>query len=225
LIAALTGGLLAVEPEYEMVTYQLVLLRRTPHDTPFGEREIQRFQEERLAYLSRLLHDDVLIIEGPVDGGPLRGVVVLDAGSIEAAEALVAEDPWVKAGMVRAEIHPWWTAKGMVKKPADLGRNARFWLGLLERPAAAPDYSEEKLSEIQAGHMENIRSMAQSGDLVLAGPMGDDGPLRGIFVFRGNDVERIVELFRQDPAHRAGRLAMTLYPWHVPAGALEPSKP
>lgn len=229
LIAVLAAGLLVpiagAEPEYEMTTYQLALLRRGPADPPLGEREIQRLQQERLAWLGRLLEEDKLILEGPVDGGPLRGVVVLDAGSLEAAEATMAEDPWVRAGRVVPEVHPWWTARGIVRKPAGLARNARFWLGLLERPAGAPEYSAERLQEIQAGHMANIERMAQSGDLVLAGPMGDDGPLRGIFVFRGASSERIVELFRQDPAHRAGRLALTLYPWHVPAGALEPSQP
>ena len=38
---------------------------------------------------------------------------------------------------------------------------------------------------------KNIRKMADSGDLVLAGPMGDDGALRGLLIFRTMDTERI----------------------------------
>jgi hypothetical protein len=40
-------------------------------------------------------------------------------------------------------------------------------------------------------------------------------------VFRTEDSARVVELFKQDPAHAAGRLALELYPWHVAANAFE----
>jgi uncharacterized protein YciI len=90
------------------------------------------------------------------------------------------------------------------------------------RPEKAPEYPEEKLQELQAGHMANIRRMVDSGDLVLAGPMGDDGRLRGIFVFRRIDPERITTQVAEDPAIKAGRLEMELYPWNVPRGSLPP---
>lgn len=222
LVAFAVAAVAASEPEYEMTTYQFVLLHRGAERSPIGERGIQRLQEERLAWLERLHRDGSLLIEGPLDGGgDLRGVIVLDAGSIEQAEALLADDPWIAAGRIRPEVHPWWAAKDVLNRPQALDRNRRCWLGLLERPPDAPDYSEEKLEEIQAGHLENISRMAASGDLVIAGPMGDDGVLRGIFVFRTKDSERIVELFKQDPANQAGRLQMRLFPWHVPQGSFE----
>jgi uncharacterized protein YciI len=214
------------EPEYEMTTYQFVLLHRGAERSPIGERGIQRLQQERLAYFDRLNRDGKLILEGPVDGGgDLRGVVVLDAGSVEQAEELMAGDPWIAAGRIRPEIHPWWAAKGILQQPERLDRTSRCWLGLLKRPEGAPDhYSDEELQKIQAGHMENISRMAASGDLVIAGPMGDDGVLRGIFLFRTQDSAHIVEMFKRDPAHAAGRLELELYPWHVPAGTI-PEKP
>jgi len=211
------------EPEYEMTTYQLVLLHRSPNDRPMGEREIQGHQEAHLKYLKALLDADKAIIGGPLDGSEeLRGVVVLDVGSVEAAEAIMAEDPWVRAGRLEAEIHPWWTAKGIVQETDEFLYQETCYLGLLKRPESAPEYSEEKLQEIQAGHLANIRKMADSGDLVLAGPMGDDGRLRGILVFRATDPERITTGVAEDPAIKAGRLEMELYPWNVPKGSLPP---
>jgi uncharacterized protein YciI len=227
LVAAVLAGLAltatVAQQETEMTTYQLVLLHRAAGARPMGEREIQRLQEEHLAYLERLHGEHRLIIEGPLDStGQLRGVMVLDVGSVEEAEAIMAEDAWVKAGRLEAEIHPWWTAKGIVQETDEFLYQETCYLGLLLRPESAPEYSEEKLQEIQAGHLSNIRKMADSGDLVLAGPMGDDGRLRGILVFRATDPERITTGVAEDPAIQAGRLEMELYPWNVPRGSLPP---
>jgi uncharacterized protein YciI len=226
LLGVLLGGgaLPAGEPPPsgdEMTTYQFVLLLRGPNQEPWGERQIQRHQEEHLAYLGGLLEEGKALLFGPVDGDEaLRGVVVLDVPSTAEAEALMRQDPWVRAGRLVPEVHPWWTARGIVRKPPNILHLSTVQLGLLRRPAGAPEFPEERLREIQAGHLANIRRMAESGDLVLAGPMADDGPLRGIFVFRTRDQERIRAMVAADPAVKMGRLGMELYPWSVPAGSI-----
>jgi uncharacterized protein YciI len=146
--------------------------------------------------------------------------VILDVGSVEKAERLMAEDPWVKAGRLDAEIHPWWAAKGILQKGPEFLHPETCYLGLFKRPENAPDYPPEKLKELQKGHLANISDMADTGDLVIAGPMGDEGMLRGILVFRDIDPERIREMIARDPAVRAGRLRAELYPWSVPKGSL-----
>ncbi len=208
-------------PEYTMKTFQLVLIRQAGKAAFMDERVVQATQEAHLAWLKRLHERGTLLASGPIEkGGDLRSVLVVDVPTKAEAEAIVAEDPWVKAGRDVAEVHPWWAADGIMKRTTDVTRLTARWLGLLDRPPNAPPYPEEKLQEIQKGHMANIQKMTDSGDLVIAGPMGDDGVLRGIFVFRTDDPERLKALCAQDPAVQAGRLSVRLYRWAVPEGSI-----
>jgi uncharacterized protein YciI len=68
-------------------------------------------------------------------------------------------------------------------------------------------------ARIQEGHMANIRRMAGLGKLVAAGPMGDDGDLRGIFIFRGASLDEAKQLSAEDPAIKVGRLKIELFEW------------
>jgi len=56
--------------------------------------------------------------------------------------------------------------------------------------------------------------------LVMAGPFGDDGELRGIFVFRVNSMKEAEELTASDPMIKIDRLRLELHPWQVPEGVI-----
>jgi uncharacterized protein len=73
---------------------------------------------------------------------------------------------------------------------------------------------------LQEAHMANIRALWQAGKLVIAGPMGDDGDLRGIFVFDVATLDEAKALAASDPAVKAGRLAAEIHPWWVERRAL-----
>lgn len=69
------------------------------------------------------------------------------------------------------------------------------------------------INEIQRGHMANINRLAEMGKIVVAGPFGDNGNWRGIFIFDCPTEEEVKELLNTDPAIKAGRLAYKIHPW------------
>jgi uncharacterized protein len=99
---------------YEMTTYYVAFLSRGPKWTPTVTPETERLQEAHLANIRKMAADGKLVLAGPfTDDGKVRGMFVLTVGSLEEAKALVDSDPAVKAGRLVAEVHPWFSAKGI----------------------------------------------------------------------------------------------------------------
>ena len=78
----------------------------------------------------------------------------------------------------------------------------------------------EEAQKLQAAHRANINRLAKEGKLVLAGPFGDDGDLRGIYVFDVKTVAEAEALTKTDPAIQAGQLVMELHPWYGSAALM-----
>jgi uncharacterized protein YciI len=214
----------AAGEEYEMTTYQFAMLVDGPERDAIQGEAAEDKQRQHVEFLTGLLDDGTALVAGPVEGAaPIRGIVVLTVDTVAAAEEILAADPWVKAGHLALEIHPWWAARDIILKAPDPLSHETCWLGLIRRPADAPELAEARLKELQKGHMANIQAMADSGDLVIAGPMGDDTALRGIFVFRTLDQDKVHALVEQDPSVQAGRLQVDLMRWYIPRGALPPA--
>ena len=93
-----------------------------------------------------------------------------------------------------------------------------YIMGLLKRgPNATPGVTPES-QRLQEGHMANIRKMADTGKLVVAGPFSDNGDLRGVLIFQNTSMEEAKAMVDQDPAIKAGRLVVELHPWFAAAG-------
>src|SRR5215510_10817254 len=91
--------------------------------------------------------------------------------------------------------------------------NEQYQFGLLMRgPKWTPENTPE-IQKIQEGHMANITRMAQLGKLFAAGPILDNGDLRGIFIFRNTSEDEARALAAEDPAIKAERLKLEILPW------------
>ena len=93
-----------------------------------------------------------------------------------------------------------------------------YQFGMLRRGPAWTAKRTPATDSIQAGHMANIRRMANEGLLIAAGPCLDNGDLRGIFVFRADSIATLRAHVARDPAIQARRLTLELREWHAPVG-------
>jgi uncharacterized protein YciI len=205
-------------PQLKMVEFHMALLKRGPKWSASGMTK--EVQSAHFAHVMSLLDSGKAIIAGPLgDEGDIIGIYIFRAKSAEEAKAWAESDPAVKAGNFVAEMHPWWS-QDVMKKPAMPLKMTTAYLGLLTR---GPKWTPEKTpatEELQKAHIANINRLAETKKLVVAGPFGDDGTLRGIFLFKVASLEEAKELAETDPAVKAGRLAIEMHPWRVPEGVL-----
>lgn len=210
----------APDPNHEMFKVQLVLLKTGPNVSDTSAEDPR--QGRHVAGLEALVKSRQALIAGPIEGAEsLRGVVVLDVATKAEAEKLLASDPWIASGHLVADYHTWFVAKRLFQplRGAFLDVEACTF-ALLVRPPDAPELGEEERATVQAGHMANINAMAEAGELAIAGPFVEDTPLRGVFVFRTVDRQKIDVLVANDPAVKRGRLKLEPYIWWTSKGLL-----
>jgi uncharacterized protein YciI len=97
------------------------------------------------------------------------------------------------------------------------GEMKRYWLVLLQK---GPNRNQDSISaeKIQAAHMANINRLAKEGKLIMAGPIGIENDLRGIFLMNCADSTEVENFVKTDSAVITGRLIMKYYPWWTMKG-------
>lgn len=209
-----------------MTTYQMVFLKKGPNAPPADPAAQKAMQDEHLARLAEMNKQRINVIYGPVlADNDLRGIGVLAVANADEARKQFADDPFVKAGVMVADVRPWMGPKEWfyppvgydVTNPANLDR---LVLGFLVR---GPNTTQDKATaaEIQQGHLAYMDALNKQGKLVMAGPFMDSAPARGIVVYRVKDVAEAQALAAGDPAVKAGRLVLEAYPWMTFKGILK----
>ena len=97
----------------------------------------------------------------------------------------------------------------------------RHTLVLLVLRPDAPELTDEEASELQDRHLAFRADLRDRGHLICGGPLvdQDDERLRSISIWEC-DAETARRLSNEDPAVQAGRLAVEVMTWMVPAGNL-----
>jgi uncharacterized protein len=93
----------------------------------------------------------------------------------------------------------------------------RFWLVHLLK-GENRNQDSASAAKIQAAHMANINRLAKEGKIIMAGPIGVDGDLRGIFLMNCKDSSEVENFVTTDSAVITGRLKMKYYPWWAAKG-------
>lgn len=209
-----------VVAQEKLTTFYLCLLMAGPgQDTTAGDPV--QVQADHLANLQSIMKSGKGVIAGPIgDEGPLRGILVLRVGSIDEARAIAAADPAVKAGLLRIEVHPWMADDGIMKPVFTPASLATYYFGFLKKGDKWTAGQTPEAVKIQEGHMAHLQASGKSGKLVVAGPLTDNGDIRGILVYKTATIEEASAIAAADPAVKAGRFKVEMHRWFVSKGAL-----
>lgn len=106
------------------------------------------------------------------------------------------------------------------KDTAKYGEMKTYWLVfLLKGPNRTHDSATA--SRIQKAHLANIDRLASEGKIVMAGPMGYNKELRGIFIMDCKDSTEAASYINTDSAIISGRLRFEIHPWWTAKGKYE----
>jgi uncharacterized protein YciI len=207
--------------QYEMGTFYLALVIKPANWTGAQTAETQQLLQTHFKHVQGLLASGKAAVAGPFgDDTRIAGVFVLNASSPEEARAWEEADPLVKSGGFSVEVLKWWAAKGIMKPPSLPLKMTTYYFAFLRH---GPKWTGEKTPEtekLQADHMSNIKAMAKTGKLVIAGPFEHGGDYAGVFVFKVDSLGEAKALAEGDPTIKAGRLVVDVHPWMVPEGSL-----
>jgi uncharacterized protein YciI len=210
----------APAPPYKLIPYQLVMLKKGPAAATTGTPDGQKIVKEHIGYMYKLGADGTSMAAGPfTDGGDIQGILIVKAETPEKARDIESADPAVKAGIFTVEVAPFLSPDGWFGKWAEMGQFETVYFGFLKTgPNRGQD--AETAKRLQSEHLGYMEGQSKEGKLIVAGPFTQEGPRRGVVVYRVADAAEAKQRAEADPMVKAGRLAVELHPWQVPQGAL-----
>lgn len=93
-----------------------------------------------------------------------------------------------------------------------------YCFGFLMAAPQRATLPEAEAAEIQTGHIAHMQQMAQAGKLVAAGPLAKSETIRGIVIYRCQNLEEAATITEQDPAVKNNRLRAIFQIWRGPNG-------
>jgi uncharacterized protein YciI len=96
-----------------------------------------------------------------------------------------------------------------------------YYFVMLNSNPDKPKISEREVAAIQAAHRACIDSLANIGQLLAAGPFHGGG---GLFILNAESPEAAQSMFISDPAVKANRFVIELYPLEMVIGSICPQK-
>jgi uncharacterized protein YciI len=207
---------------HKLIQFQMAIMKKGPKWDTTRDEERGPILQQHLANVLSMYKSGKLALAGPFgDDTNLVGIFILRTASADEAKSWVNDDPAVKAGLMAPEFHPWWS-EDVFKKPNLPMKLDTFYFGFLKKGPNRKDGDDKdpQIQELQKAHIANIVRLADLKKIVVAGPFGDDGELRGIFVFRVASLKEGQDLAATDPMIKIDRLRIELHPWKVPEGVL-----
>jgi uncharacterized protein YciI len=112
----------------------------------------------------------------------------------------------------------------LAKKLNADGYGMKNYILVLLKPGSNTSASKATEDSIFHGHLNNITRLANTGELVLAGPFGKNDLYRGLFVLNVTSFDAARKLLETDPAIKAKVLEPEMYLWYGSASLQELTK-
>jgi uncharacterized protein YciI len=97
-----------------------------------------------------------------------------------------------------------------------------YCFGFLMSHPERKEIPQTEAQEIQKGHLAHMEQMALAGKLLVAGPMAQAGAMRGIVIYRCQNLEEAAAFTDKDPAVKAQRLQPVFQIFRGPNDVGEP---
>ena len=104
---------------YGMKNYVFVILKTGPADANFKGKERDDIFAGHMANIGRLADEGKLAVAGPFGKNEIgyRGLFIFNVATVDEAKKLVETDPAVKAGILMAEMTPWYGSASLMATP------------------------------------------------------------------------------------------------------------
>jgi uncharacterized protein YciI len=93
-----------------------------------------------------------------------------------------------------------------------------YYLALLRKGPTWTAEESPELAALTTHHLAYLNHLQQLGKTLASGPVGDEGDIRGISLYRTTTLAEARSLAEADPAVQAGRFVLELHEWWMPAG-------
>jgi len=202
-----------------------VLLKRPANAPQISKEEGEKLQEEHMANIRRLHSENKLLVAGPfLDDGVLRGIFVLQAGSLQEAKSWADSDPAIKAGRLEAEVHgPWAIPPGRIQETSTPNSLEQYSL-LLAKQGDNWNPKSPGFQDVVNQHVPYLMKLMDQKTLAVAGPFLDGGELKGALIYTVS-LDEAIKLEQQDPMVKAGNFKIESHPWATAKGVLAAGQP
>ena len=105
--------------DYGMKNYVLVILKTGPNDSKIKGKERDEAFKGHMTNIGQLADEGKLAVAGPFgkNDKAYRGLYIFNVATMEEAQKLVETDPAVKAGILIADMTPWYGSASLMATP------------------------------------------------------------------------------------------------------------
>jgi len=89
----------------------------------------------------------------------------------------------------------------------------KFHLVLLKKGPKWTPTATKETEQMHQAHVDHVLSLLGNRKAVVAGPLSDDGEIRGIYIFRTESADEATKWVNSDPAVASGNLIAEIHPW------------